>query len=671
MKLDLAGRLRNIDLRYSKALLPLFEAVVNSIHSLEDANIENGRIDIYLKRGNLQTGLFGEDFDISPIEGFKVIDNGIGFDEKNFLAFQTSDTTFKASKGSKGIGRFLWLKAFSDVKIDSIYQQNDKFYQRKFNFGLASDGIYNHSNNVTEIHEKKTIVELNYFQTKYREKCPQKATSIARKIIEHCLVYFISPNIPSIYIIDGEEIINLIHYFNEEIKPNSVSEKICLKSVEFNVLSLKLYRSETADHRLHYCAQNREVYNEKLSKYIPDLIDRKIRDEDNKLFTYLAYIQGEYLDERVNSERTDFNIIKRSEDEEHETIFSEEITMDELRNETLDVIKNCLKPFLADVRKYKEDSVRSYITSKAPQYRPLIKHHPEVFDEISPGLEEAELDIALYKQYSKIQISLRTKSSEILGTTVGDFEKYPEYRQKYHQFLEQFNDFGKAKLAEYIVHRKTILELFEKNLKRDEDGKYKLEENVHTIIFPLRKTSDDVDFEQQNLWIVDERLAYHRYLASERRLDQLDWMSVDSKDRPDLIVFNSPFAFVEGSAPYSSIVIVEFKRPMRQAYENDENPIDQVYRYVKKIRSGNFQDKDGRLVNLAPGTPFYAYIICDITAKIKDFADNADLIDSPDRMGYFGHNSKLNTYVEILSFDKLISDARKRNNVLFEKLQLL
>lgn len=130
-------------LSYSKALLPVFEAVVNSIHSLEDTNIQNGRIDVFLKRGNLQTGLFGKDSNISLIEGFKIIDNGTGFDDKNFLAFQTSDTTYKASKGSKGIGRFLWLKAFSNVKIDSTYQQDNKFYHREFNFGLPNDGIYN------------------------------------------------------------------------------------------------------------------------------------------------------------------------------------------------------------------------------------------------------------------------------------------------------------------------------------------------------------------------------------------------------------------------------------------------------------------------------------------------------------------------------------------------
>ncbi len=28
-------------------------------------------------------------------------------------------------------------------------------------------------------------------------------------------------------------------------------------------------------------------------------------------------------------------------------------------------------------------------------------------------------------------------------------------------------------------------------------------------------------------------------------------------------------------------------------------------------------------------------------------------------MGYFGHNDKLNTYIEVISYDKLLVDAKK------------
>ena len=66
-------------------------------------------------------------------------------------------------------------------------------------------------------------------------------------------------------------------------------------------------------------------------------------------------------------------------------------------------------------------------------------------------------------------------------------------------------------------------------------------------------------------------------------------------------------------------------------------------------------------INVPNHTPFYAYIVCDLTPKLVLQAENATLTHSPDSLGYFGYNPQLRTYVEIISFDKLIGDAKKRN----------
>lgn len=60
------------------------------------------------------------DIDIDgPVDGFAVTDNGIGFNEENLDAFFTSDTQYKVGRGGKGIGRFIWLKAFQAAEIES------------------------------------------------------------------------------------------------------------------------------------------------------------------------------------------------------------------------------------------------------------------------------------------------------------------------------------------------------------------------------------------------------------------------------------------------------------------------------------------------------------------------------------------------------------------------
>ena len=51
----------------------------------------------------------------------------------------------------------------------------------------------------------------------------------------------------------------------------------------------------------------------------------------------------------------------------------------------------------------------------------------------------------------------------------------------------------------------------------------------------------------------------------------------------------------------------------------------------------------------------------------QTYSKPTKLTASPDSMGYFDHNESLTTYLEIISFDKLITDAKKRNQLLFEK----
>lgn len=67
-------------------------------------------------------------------------------------------------------------------------------------------------------------------------------------------------------------------------------------------------------------------------------------------------------------------------------------------------------------------------------------------------------------------------------------------------------------------------------------------------------------------------------------------------------------------------------------------------------------------------TPVYLYIVCDIVPKIRDFATLSNLTVSPDDEGYFGFIPGYNAYVEIMSFKKLVDDAKMRNQIFFKKL---
>lgn len=148
---NLQGRLRNTPLPRGHGLLPLFEAVVNSIHSIAALKqnssfreitveiIRTPQISLQLDDSKLKRGA-------PPLEniiGFKIVDNGAGFHDENMESFETLDSDYKAQQGCRGVGRLLWLKAFESVNITSIYQDGSaQLKKRTFTF-TASQGVAN------------------------------------------------------------------------------------------------------------------------------------------------------------------------------------------------------------------------------------------------------------------------------------------------------------------------------------------------------------------------------------------------------------------------------------------------------------------------------------------------------------------------------------------------
>jgi len=343
----------------------------------------------------------------------------------------------------------------------------------------------------------------------------------------------------------------------------------------------------------------------------------------------------------------------------------------DLSDEALARAKGFLTPYTTPVKQAKEEQVQNYVRSQAPQFRALVKHRPEIIDKIPPNLPNDKLDLELYKHDQTYKAQLRAKGQEILTAATAEAKNLEDFDQRLEAFLDEWNDAGMAELARYVAHRKAILSFLEMSIGRQDDGKYQLEKALHNVIFPLKATSDDVPSERMNLWVLDERLVYHHYLASDLPLRKMtDAVVVGSTDRPDIIIFHGPSAFVESAPPFTTVTIIEFKRPVRDDYTDEDNPISQVYNYIETIREGTARDRKGRPITVPDRTPFFAYIVCDITPTLKRQAKTAGLRQTADAAGYFGYNENYGVYVDIVSFDKLLGDAKKRNAILFEKLGL-
>ncbi|MCE9579894.1 MAG: hypothetical protein K8W52_42650 [Deltaproteobacteria bacterium] len=638
-------------------MVPLFEAVINGLHAIDATTPPRGRIRIQVIRRGQQDLEASDQSARGEIAGFRVQDNGIGFTDENFVSFTTSDSTFKASLGGRGVGRFTWLKAFQSVLIDSTYIDGDRVLRRVFSF--TPEGI-NEAPSVPQVDQKAssgTTITLDNIAQEYQKSLPKRAGTIGQRIVDHCLVALRGARVPvDATIEDGDDTFDISGEIGRSLA-TAKTDTFRIFGEDFKITHLRITSPEASGNRLAFLANGREVRSEILGSTIPHLRS-KLTDSNGDTFWCLALVESNFLDASVSSERDAFLFA-----EETSALFPDEPSLESLRGATIPFIERHLAPSLVPLRERVDRQVQAFVENKAPEYRHVLTMRREEVRQIPPDLSDDRLDLELHRINYKIEVAMREKGQRILDDPNPDTVKYDD-------FLSEANAVGKANLAKYVVHRRVVLNLFRKALERKADGKYELEEAVHRLIFPLKKTSDEVPYEQLNLWLIDERLAYHAYLASDKELRSVPALQTAEQQRPDLLIFNSPFAFADQPSPYNSILVVEFKRPQRNDYDDDENPIAQVFEYVRKVRSGLARDRAGRPIHAPEHVPFYCYIICDVTPKLKAIADNFDYTRHPNGDGYFGFNAKLSAYIEIISFDQLVVDAEKRNQILFSKLNL-
>ena len=80
------------------------------------------------------------------------------------------------------------------------------------------------------------------------------------------------------------------------------------------------------------------------------------------------------------------------------------------------------------------------------------------------------------------------------------------------------------------------------------------------------------------------------------------------------------------------------------------------------------RDVDGRQINPA-NLRYTGYLIADLTPSLHRQVFGR-YHRTADNEGYFCSLATGNGYIEILSYDKLVKDAERRNRILFDKLGL-
>lgn len=657
-KINILGIVNNIKSK-SNVYTPIVEAVVNSIDAI--GNKPKGKIEIIVHRENTL------EFDDSKpyINSIQVIDNGAGFTQLNRDSFDTYLSDTKIQSGGKGFGRFMYLKYFNEAIIKSQFIDDGKYKFRNFRFGKKDEIIVDEVIGDTKSNHTGTDLMLsNIHDVKAFDK---GLDVIARKLVEKLLVFFVddSYTLPQIILreSDNSEKIILNHFISDSSSISKVGEQqLFVPSVSENIrypFTVKVYKIyfSTLASKICLTAHNREVTGSTLQSYIPEFQDEFFDIENDVKRNYIikAYVLGEYLNKYVSLERESFDFAKDAGD------ILYPLSQAEIEKNVALVVKSF---FAADVKQRFEkkiERVRDYVNKKAPWHRSYLSDFN--FENLPISLSDEKIELAFQTFKFEKEQKTRIEIDEIISDPELDSD------EKLHEIFSRITENGKNDLAHYVCNRKLIVDAFDAlRMRREADKKPHLEAELHNLIFPMGKTSETLDYENHNLWLLDERLVFSQYIASDKVI------SKSETKEPDLVVFNEERCIYRNGVNVTSspITIFELKRPKRKDYPDNENPIMQACRYAEKIRAGKYEMPDGiEQIKVSNETPVYIYVIADRCEKIDEFARGFSLTISPDGEGYLGFSSGYNAYIEVLSYRKLIEDAKMRNKIFFKKLGIV
>jgi len=496
----------------------------------------------------------------------------------------------------------------------------------------------------------------------YLQKFPGRENYVFQHLASHFLPIFIGGRCPITTVSVGSE----TRVYPEAIKDIVYRRlpDIEIPTKEYGLLKLTLMECDkvassdlNGSHFIHLIAHDRTVHSQSIDgklglKYFGTNGDR----------VFHGILVGEYLDTNVNQQRTAFTF--------------EDSIIDKIINDICDPhIRNFLAQPLEKL-KVEQGRIIELITSTYPSIAfgtadELQQKIPA--GEMSNDAIYGHLSREKYRRDERQATKIRGVLSRLKGST-GDADTLTSAIKDATAALEEAEQ---KSLAEYVVRRKVVLDFIELLLEKvrdvSSDSAYQREDILHSFICPLRinnisngQTGRQVQAAaSHDLWIIDERLTFAEYFSSDVEFSALA-ETYNSEDRADILVFDHVHGLRQTNG-HSRVLLVEFKRPGREAYADNENPIEQVNRYIRRLQTNQLKDVRGRPLNIDQQTIFHAFVIADIVGKIDDWTYNWDrTADGRGRM-----NSSKHGYVgtiEVMGWDALIADAKARNKSFFDRI---
>ncbi len=590
-------------------------------------------------------------------ESFVITDNGVGLNDDNFESFRTYDSRLKAKKGGKGVGRLTWLKVFEGVKIISKFELQAGVSQRSFDFVLDNEKAFQNYalRKLDTKPELQTRVELRALKDGYRSHCPKRLETITHRIAAHFLPFLIGDQCPDITVSSATENHSLRQIIEAHThNPQSLSvdvQDVGNFTIKHLLLNKALVEGGT-EHTVYLAAHDRIVTDHGINNQTG--LDSAFNFEDEQVF-YVGIVSSEFLDNSVTQERNNFDIPKA--------------TMKQITKAAEEAAKVYLAEPINSLIDAKAQTIERVVTN-FPRYSYLVQDRKEFARELPLNSKTEEAIYQAMSVYDYRETRDLRRDLNALVSAESEPTQTAEFKQKLDQVMERVGEQERASLAEYVSKRKLIIDLLEHRLGFEDKEKQRLytEEAVHKVICPLKVNSGDIEYGNHNLWLIDDRLAYYDFWASDQQIRKYA-KSSECNDRPDLILFQGS-NLLQREGTDQPIVIVEFKRPARTEYSDDENPIKQIYDYIRELREHKVTDNNGKLITqIGADTPFFCYLICDITPRLKAILEDYKINQTlPGGRGFFGYNDTRRAYVEVLQYGQIVKDARLRHEAFFKEL---
>lgn len=623
-------------------LLPIYEAISNSIYAAQsrwgDQVATNGKVKVDIKTANFQA---------------TITDNGLGLDSTNYINFLTPFTGFRLKKGGKGFGRFIAFKVFESIVYNSKYKQDGGTQHRIFGFDIYQEP------QVRDNPTSPPVVHYD-FGCSVRYEMPKErfvsvietleAEDFVERTIRYFLPFFLSGDMPELTIVvDGADFDARAHFseffsseVQKELEIDLGDEK---RTFEINISKVKKERL-FKEHMVLLFADGRIIGS---GRKISGKIGNNFFDApDGTKQIYIASVSGKFLNERANTARTEIEASKEEVDAivdevtsiilELETEFVKKHRSSQASRVATAIVRN---PLLRSALSGK--SIPDYVTKKPMSWK----------------AEDFVADLALLR--FRDQNNWQKEFEAGLKTP----QKLIEMREK---ITEQLDEENKDALAAYVAHRRSVIELAEATLGFQDNGKMSLEDMFHDLVHPRYEDSDTTRFYQHNLWLLDEKLSFFSYCSSDRTTHGGRRQKGDKV--ADLVLFDDCSIYREGDK--DTIVLIEFKRPGRDDYKYGDpkhDPVQQAIETAIQIREkGRIISKEGRTIAVPDGVRLYAYVVADVEPTLRSVCESHDMHDSWDQKGHYMYHSKKDIFVEVMGYDKLLTDAKKRNAAFFDVL---